>query len=120
MSNKIFRNFGFFSKEIFQLISSPVFILLTVVGNGLIWLSGTFFYLLETDTNSELQFIDAIWWSFATATTTGYGDMTPQTVGGKILGILLMLMGTALFAMYTGLFAETILNSENRKRSNRK
>ena len=95
-----------------MLVKSPVFITLTIAGNGLIGLSGTLFYYLEKGTNPKMvHYIDAIWWSFATATTTGYGDITPITTIGKILGILLMLMGTALFAMYTGLFAEVILNS---------
>ncbi len=90
--------------------------MLTIIGNGLIGLSGALFYYLEKGTNPRLrEFIDAIWWSFSTATTTGYGDITPVTTNGKILGILLMLMGTALFAMYTGLFAEIILTNARRK-----
>jgi voltage-gated potassium channel len=56
-----------------------------------------------------------LWWSFSTATNTGYGDIIPMTFAGKILGILLMLMGMALFAMYTGLFAEVILTHGRRK-----
>jgi voltage-gated potassium channel len=98
-----------------ELIKSPIFIMLTLLGNGLIGLCGGIFYYLEVGTNPRLQhFIDAIWWSFATATTTGYGDITPVTMLGKVLGIFLMLMGTALFAMYTGLFAEVILNNSRK------
>jgi voltage-gated potassium channel len=99
-----------FLAEIFSLIKSPVFILLTVLGNSLIGLFSFIFFWIESGINPKLQsFIDALWWGFATATTTGYGDITPVTVKGKILGILLMLTGTALFAMFTALFAETIL-----------
>ena len=99
-----------FLAEIFSLIKSPVFILLTVLGNSLIGLFSFIFFWIESGINPKLQsFIDALWWGFATATTTGYGDITPVTVKGKILGILLMLTGTAIFAMFTALFAETIL-----------
>jgi voltage-gated potassium channel len=119
MSQKIIKNFAHFFVEISQLVYSQVFIVLTVVGNGLIGFSGTIFYFLEKDLNPNLHYIDAIWWSFATATTTGYGDITPKTFAGKFLGILLMLAGTAIFAMYTGLFAETILKSEYLKRDTR-
>ncbi len=112
---KIFSNIHFFGREVYMLIKSPVFLMLTIVGNGLIGLSGLIFYYLEKDENQHLHhFIDAIWWSFSTATTTGYGDITPVTTFGKVLGILLMLMGTALFAMYTGLFAEIILTNSRR------
>lgn len=33
---------------------------------------------------------DAIWWSWVTGSTTGYGDIYPHTVGGRIVAILLM------------------------------
>lgn len=103
--------------EMFILIKSPVFILLTILGNSLIGLFSIIFYLLESPFNTKIHsFIDALWWGFATATTTGYGDITPVTPQGKILGILLMLTGMALFGMFTALFAETILTSSKNKK----
>lgn len=102
----------FFITEMVRLIRSPVFILLTILGNSLIGLFSVVFYWMETPANPKIHhFIDALWWGFATATTTGYGDITPVTLAGKILGILLMLTGMALFAMFTALFAESILSS---------
>jgi voltage-gated potassium channel len=108
-----------FTTDLWNLVRSWTFLMLTVLGNGLIIISGLLFYYLEHVANPRVRsFMDAIWWSFSTATTTGYGDITPITTAGKILGILLMLMGMALFAMYTGLFAEIIL-SHGRTRSQR-
>lgn len=89
--------------------------MLTLVGNGLIGLACSAFWFLEKDVNPHVHHVmDAVWWGFSTATTTGYGDITPVTITGKILGIFLMLMGTALFAMYTGLFAEIVLSAGKR------
>lgn len=106
----------FFVSEMLILITSPVFILLTILGNSMIGLFSLVFYWLEAGINPKLHgFIDALWWGFATATTTGYGDITPATLQGKILGIFLMLAGLALFAMFTALFAETILASSRRR-----
>ena len=115
----IFISLRFFIVEISILIKSPVFLLLTIFGNALIGLFSTVFYMIESGKNPKIHaFIDALWWGFATATTTGYGDITPVTLQGKILGILLMLTGMALFAMFTALFAETILTSSNKLKLN--
>jgi voltage-gated potassium channel len=109
-------HFKYLTKETLTLIKSPAFITLTILGNSIIGLAGTLFYYLEKEANPKMvHFIDAIWWSFSTATTTGYGDITPVTSSGKILGILLMLIGTALFAMFTGLFAEVIFTSSRQR-----
>jgi voltage-gated potassium channel len=108
------KHFHFLLWEIRKLITSPFFLLLTFVGNGLIGFTGLLFFLIEEGTNPKVtRYMDAVWWSFATATTTGYGDITPVTDMGKILSILLMLMGLALFSMFTALFAETILVSKH-------
>ncbi|MBY0415006.1 MAG: potassium channel family protein [Bdellovibrionales bacterium] len=111
----IFTSLKFFLSEMWILIKSPVFILLTILGNVLIGCFSLAFYLIEYEKNSSLNsFIDALWWGMSTATTTGFGDILPVTIWGKILGIILMLVGMALFAMFTALFAETILNSSKK------
>ena len=109
---KIFISLRFFISEMIILIKSPVFLLLTIMGNLMIGVFSCVFYWIEYGKNPHINaFIDALWWGFATATTTGYGDITPVTTGGKILGMVMMLSGMAIFAMFTALFAETILNS---------
>jgi voltage-gated potassium channel len=40
-----------------------------------------------------INFEDALWWGFTTITTVGYGDFTPITVWGRILGVALMAVG---------------------------
>jgi voltage-gated potassium channel len=107
------KHFHFLISEMLILFKSPFFLLLTIIGNGLIGFCGYIFYLIEKGTNPRVtRFLDGLWWSFSTATTTGYGDVTPVTDLGKILSIILMLAGLALFAMYTALFAESILLSK--------
>ena len=58
---------------------------------------------------------DAMWWAIATLTTVGYGDVTPVTALGKLLGGVVMLTGIALFVLWTGIFASSFA-AELRKR----
>jgi voltage-gated potassium channel len=45
---------------------------------------------------------DAIWWALVTTTTVGYGDLSPETAGGRIVAGILMIVGIGLIGMVTG------------------
>jgi voltage-gated potassium channel len=47
----------------------------------------------------------AMWWAFATLTTVGYGDVTPITVGGKVFGALITVVGVGMVALPAGILA---------------
>lgn len=103
-------------KRIFRLVKSVEFIGLTIFGNAFIFLCSVGIFYLEKDTNSKINyFMDAIWWCFSTVTSVGYGDIVPETVSGKIFGIMLMLLGTAIFAVYTALFANAVLGDYSKR-----
>jgi voltage-gated potassium channel len=44
---------------------------------------------------------DALWWSFTTMTTVGYGDHAPTTGLGRVIAVGLMLSGIALLGVVT-------------------
>lgn len=44
---------------------------------------------------------DAVWWSFTTMTTVGYGDHAPTTGLGRMVAVGLMLSGIALIGVVT-------------------
>jgi voltage-gated potassium channel len=50
----------------------------------------------------DLDFGDALWWSFVTTTTVGYGDIAPQSFGGRIIAVGLMLVGIGFLSTLTG------------------
>lgn len=56
----------------------------------------------ETDPNSNIKTAgDAIWWSYVTITTVGYGDKYPVTTEGRIIAAILMTVGVGLFGTFT-------------------
>lgn len=55
---------------------------------------------------------DGVWWSVTTMTTVGYGDISPVTVGGRLLAMGVMLVGIGFIAVLTGAIAERFLASE--------
>ena len=104
---------GFVRARAIALLRHPLFHFLTLVGNGFVVLGAIALYWLEKGTNPRLEsMIDALWWAVATVTTVGYGDVFPVTPPGKIMGMFLMLFGTALFSSFTALFASILLEPE--------
>lgn len=56
----------------------------------------------------------SLWWAVVTLTTTGYGDVVPITVAGRMVAALLMICGLAVFGLWTGILA-TGFAAENRR-----
>jgi voltage-gated potassium channel len=52
---------------------------------------------------------DAIWWSYVTITTVGYGDRYPVTDVGRSIGVLVLTIGVGLFGVLTGFMANLFL-----------
>jgi voltage-gated potassium channel len=64
-------------------------------------------YLLEREANPAVfgSIPAALWWAIVTLTTTGYGDVVPSTVAGRILGGSVMTGGILVFALWSGILA---------------
>ncbi|ANS78253.1 Potassium voltage-gated channel subfamily KQT [Serinicoccus hydrothermalis] len=52
---------------------------------------------------------DALWWSFVTVTTVGYGDYAPVTAEGRLFAVGLMLCGIALLGIVTASLASWLI-----------
>ena len=81
-------------------------VLLTLVVITTIGVVGISFF------ESHLSVLDAAWWTLVTITTVGYGDIYPTSLGGRIVGIFLMLFGIGFLGLLTATLASTFI--ENR------
>jgi voltage-gated potassium channel len=61
------------------------------------------------------SFGDALWWASATATTVGYGDRYPVTTEGRLIAVVLMLVGIALLGSITAAIASWFVTSAARE-----
>ena len=77
--------------------------LITVM--SIVVIIGSIIYLIEGPNNGFTSIPAGVYWSVVTLTTVGYGDITPESPFGQTLAALLMIMGYALIAVPTGLFA---------------
>lgn len=103
----------FVKSRLTALLHHPLFQFLTIVGNAFAVAGAFAFYLVEYGSNPKMNgFLDALWWSIQTVTTVGYGDISPISTPGKVIGMGLMLFGTALFSSFTALFAAILLEPE--------
>ena len=81
---------------------------------GLVLLIATIVTSLERGHDSPVEsFPDALWWSIATVTTVGYGDIVPVTAAGRAFAYLLMLGGIGLFGALTANLAAMLSRRED-------
>jgi voltage-gated potassium channel len=56
-------------------------------------------------------FPDALWWAATTVTTVGYGDRFPVTAEGRLIGVVLMVVGIAVFGSITAALAGSLIRA---------
>lgn len=88
---------------------------LTFTGMGL---GSLVFYLIEDAANTRLNsYLDALYFTVATMTSVGYGDIAPITDAGKVVAIFMMIAGTAIYVSFTAIIATSMIEIEAQKRN---
>jgi voltage-gated potassium channel len=81
-------------------------VLLTAVGGA------AAFEVAERHAQPDLSFGDSLWWAIVTMTTVGYGDFSPHTELGRVVEVIVMLIGIGFIALLTGSIAERFLRRD--------
>ena len=78
-----------------------------VVLSILLVFAATVIYLFEYEAQpaSFSSIPESLWWAITTMATVGYGDMSPITPIGKLVGGIAMVFGIAMFAVPAGILA---------------
>src|SRR5207248_2577931 len=62
--------------------------------------------LMRVEPETFHTLLDAVWYSMATTTTVGYGDIVPHTHLGRCIGIGLMVSGISLAGAFIGIVSQ--------------
>ena len=109
IAEKIFEKIGEF---IYYLWQSTFALAVTFISIFLLGVYG--FYYFEHQAQ-QLSFLDALYWTVITMATIGYGDISPQTPGGKIFTSIFAVLGISAFAVVATNIFEIIV-TENMKK----
>jgi len=103
--------FGYVTSEDSVIVSRILFSLIAIifVYSGLI-------YQVEHPANPTQfkTFLDAVYFSVATMTTVGFGDVTPISEMGRLLTVLMILTGIALIPWQLGDLIKRLVKTANR------
>jgi len=88
------------------------------IAAGLLLISASALYVLEGGAQPDAfgSIPRAMWWSVATLTTVGYGDVVPVTPPGRVFATLTAITGVGLIAMPAGILASAFSDAMQRKR----
>lgn len=101
------------------LIVKEEFVLFSIITAMVLFISSVGIYYFENNAQPEVfsSVFKSMWWSVATLTTVGYGDIYPVTVGGKLFTFFVLMVGLGIVAVPTGLIASAL--TEARKKDDK-
>ncbi|MCK5213276.1 MAG: two pore domain potassium channel family protein, partial [Dehalococcoidia bacterium] len=101
-----------------QFIDRSQLVYLVIITAGLVLAAA--FAVLAVELRFEASPIktvsDALWWSLATVTTVGYGDIVPATTVGRIIGMFLMVVGIGTVATLISEVSAALVESRVQKK----
>jgi voltage-gated potassium channel len=70
-------------------------------------------FVVEGGENKSITSLgDAFWWAIVTVTTVGYGDVSPITTEGRLIAVMLMVLGVGFIGVFTATITSFFLDAE--------
>ncbi|MCG9597015.1 ion transporter [Vibrio sp. Isolate25] len=107
-SNILLRSLLMARRKIFVFFSSVAILVI---------IFGALIYVIEGPKNGFTSIPLSIYWAIVTITTVGYGDLVPQTILGKAIASITMLMGYSIIAVPTGIITAELHQEMNAHKS---
>jgi voltage-gated potassium channel len=76
------------------------------------------YFEAEAQPEQFSNILNCFWWSVATLTTVGYGDIYPITAAGKLIAGIIAIMGIGLVALPTGIISSGFIDKLSSKKEN--
>ena len=85
-----------------------------------VFIGGIAIYILEEHKNDNINTLfDALYWSFTTITTVGYGDITPATAAGKSVSFVIVILGITMISFATSVIVSAFSEKLNEIKEDR-
>lgn len=106
--SKAIRAFG-------QILGRPGFRETVITVAGFIVGAGIFVAIAEHEQPDSTinNLADGLWWAFVTCTTVGYGDEFPVTGTGRVIAVLLMIVGISGLSAITASVAAYFVSADD-------
>ena len=118
---RAFRTTKEFVTYVFRIKAQGAFTSATILAILLIIFSSIAILQVENVPTSNITTAeDAIWWSYGTITTVGYGDKYPVTTEGRIIAMFLMTAGVGLFGTFTAYIASLFVSNNKKEETETK
>lgn len=103
---RAFRSTKHLIRYVFESRVKGTFTAVSIIAVLMILFSSVAILQVEDQPTSNIKSAeDALWWSYVTITTVGYGDKYPVTTEGRLIAAVLMTVGVGLFGTFTGFLA---------------
>jgi len=74
-------------------------------------IAGTLMYVIEGPNHGFTSIPSSMYWAVVTMATVGFGDIVPQTVLGRFVTSVLILIGYSIIAVPTGIYTAELAST---------